>query len=307
MTGWWLKVDNGRPDHPKWSVLTGDEYKFADRLLCWAARHETAFVPEGTVVSLAGGDARLAKRRMKALCEGAASAAGKEHGIFERAPGGFVVHDAEKYWPPGAADRRDALEDLRAKRAAAGRVGGRRSATVRASAYGSAQPKQTPKQNTGPPEANPEANPKQNPEATSKQTEAKGRFSPHTPLSGRNTENGKTAEVVASWQVFARAQGERPRLHPPLLPVKKMASECTPNDAFREYAIDLGLAPRDYDDVLADWRDKCGDKPRTQEWLASMLCRFIEQKASKQQRRSDSFESGHDEPLVVDDEGRLVS
>lgn len=290
MTGWWVRVDNGRPDHPKWSCLSDAAYRFADRLLCWSARHETAFIPHGTALGMVGGNARKLRSVLAEVCEGAALAAGKEHGLFERVEGGLLVHDGEKYWPPGARDRRDGSnpspaphQDLRAKRAAAGRLGGLRAATQARRERGRFAPSradQSPSNGPEPPSNLTEQTPSNITEQT-KQVPGLCSAPPQTPPSGTDTETSKKEAVARTWQCFPRARGERPRLHPQLLPVQLLGRDCTPSDDFARYALECGLSASDYQDVLVDWREKCGDRPRTQEWLASMLCRFIEQKAKK--------------------------
>ncbi|HEX2873567.1 MAG TPA: hypothetical protein VHP33_20050 [Polyangiaceae bacterium] len=65
-----------------------------------------------------------------------------------------------------------------------------------------------------------------------------------------------------------------------MLDAKVKAKDWSIPQAFGAYATELGLTERQYFDVLADWREKinrAGEPP----WLASQLCRFIEQKAGK--------------------------
>lgn len=156
----WLRVDPGRPRHPKWANLSDEEYRFADELLCWGAEHETDVIPSRVLFKLAGSP-RRGKRLAKALVEAGGAMpltadGSTRHGILEPMEVGWRIHDAQQYWPPAAQIEASAVaarEELSRKRAEAGRRGGQRSVEARREAHGSAMPKQTAKQ----PEANSEA------------------------------------------------------------------------------------------------------------------------------------------------------
>lgn len=144
----WTRLDDGIYDHPK--VLEVDPL---DRLLyvwalCWSARHRT----DGKlrrralahVAALAGvPDLDAAARRLVAA------------GLWEDDDDGWRVHDFTDYQPTGAE-----VDELRAKRAEAGRRGGLASGQTRrsneanreasASSNGEANAKHLPKQNRTP-------------------------------------------------------------------------------------------------------------------------------------------------------------
>jgi hypothetical protein len=273
----WFRVDPKRPRHPKWSCLTAEEYRFADTVLCWGCEHETEFIPAGTFEYLAG-SSRRARLFAIALCEQAASAARKEHGILERIDGGFRIHDAEQYWPPGAQQppvqpppAAPPAAPTNAKREA-GRLGGLRSAEARAAKYGSSQPKQV--------EANPEAPPKQVPEAaTTNLSSGSGKTE-----DGNDQESGVAAET---YRFSAREHGARPQLRKELLPEAVSATEFGPPNEYREYARELGLTDVQFDDVVLDWQSKQGaPKSKMPEVHGSLLCRFIEHRCEKNRART---------------------
>lgn len=141
----WTRLDDGIYDHPK--VLEVDPL---DRLLyvwalCWSSRHRT----DGRlrrralehVAALAGvADLEAAARRLVAA------------GLWEDDDDGWTVHDFTDYQPAAAE-----VDELRAKRAEAGRRGGlasgetrRRSTEANGEATASSKPKQLPKQDRTP-------------------------------------------------------------------------------------------------------------------------------------------------------------
>ena len=77
-----------------------------------------------------------------------------------------------------------------------------------------------------------------------------------------------------------RARGQRPILLADLLNAKVTAHDWSIPEAFVDYASELGLSDLHYADVLVDFREKI-TRPAGLPWLASQLCRFIEQKAKK--------------------------
>lgn len=144
----WTRLDDAIYDHPK--VLEVDPL---DRLLyvwalCWSSRHRT--------------DGRLRRRALGHVAalagvtdlDGAAARL-VAAGLWEDDADGWLVHDFHDY-QPAAAD----VDELRAKRAEAGRQGGLRSGQTRRSteanreASASSKPeangKQVPKQNRTP-------------------------------------------------------------------------------------------------------------------------------------------------------------
>ncbi len=132
----WLRIDDGLTQHAKWAPLSGEAFKFAFRLMCWAAGKGTAgFVPADMVRQLSGHTARKTTRLLEELRD-----AGKplhQVGIIEPADGGWLIHDADQYGPPtyDPDPRFTTAPDanLSRKRAEAGRRGGRRSAEAKRS------------------------------------------------------------------------------------------------------------------------------------------------------------------------------
>lgn len=141
----WTRLDDGIYDHPK--VL---EVAPLDRLLyvwalCWSSRHRTDGKLRrralGHVAALAGvDDLEGAARRLVAA------------GLWEDDDDGWLVHDFTDYQPAAAE-----VDELRAKRAEAGRRGGlasaetrRRSTEATGEASASSKPKHLPKQNRTP-------------------------------------------------------------------------------------------------------------------------------------------------------------
>lgn len=104
----WLRIEPTRPRHFKWASLSDAAYRFADKVLCWGAENETAFVPAQAMYELAGTRGRALK-----LCtelEDCGASKGKQ-GILEPVEGGWRIHDAEHYWPPRAPVVAGGVED----------------------------------------------------------------------------------------------------------------------------------------------------------------------------------------------------
>ena len=103
----WFKVDDSFYDHPKVFELPDAAVALWTRAGCWSARNLTdGFVP-----------AKLPAR----LCDDPDTGirALVDHGLWKRTRGGYQFHDWSEYQPTA-----DAVKDLRAKRAEAGRRGG---------------------------------------------------------------------------------------------------------------------------------------------------------------------------------------
>lgn len=125
----WVKIDDAAPEHPKFMRLAelanqGDRGAAAAWLwvcgLAYCNRQPArdGFIPRMKVGQLypVKGGLGLAERLVQV-------------GLWEQRPGGFAVHDYHVYQPSAAE-----ASDLSAKRAAAGRKGGQRSAAARARA-----------------------------------------------------------------------------------------------------------------------------------------------------------------------------
>lgn len=115
----WTKLDDGIYDNPK--ILTVEP---TDRLLyvwalCWSNRHHTDGVIPAKMLRYVA---------MFAGCGDHDAAASRlvEAGLWDNAPDGWTIHDFAEYQLSS-----DRVEDLRAKRAEAGRKGGQRSAETR--------------------------------------------------------------------------------------------------------------------------------------------------------------------------------
>lgn len=96
----------------------------------------------------------------------------------------------------------------------------------------------------------------------------------------------------------------RPVAPPDLLAASIAFTDWQMPDSLRRYAVDCGLSPRQFEDVVADLRAKVTRKG-TQSWFFSQACRFIEQRASKKSRRIDAPAAGlrpvlYENPVGVD-------
>lgn len=273
----WLKIEPGRPRHPKWANLTDEEYRFADKLLCYGAEHETDVIPERVLYDLAG-SVRRGKRLAAALvdagkCMQPRPDGSQRAGILEPIQGGWRIHHAKQYWPPTTTDAARPSPTGNPGRSRALSDAGRRGAAKRW-AKGKAMP-------TGHPEAieRPSANDGQGHE-TDSLDDGLAIPPPPTPSpSGTVTETGERDVVAEAYRFYARGEGERPRLRPELLPTKTTAKKFGSNPHFEGYARELGLSANQYADALADFQEKLGERERDPQWLTSKLCRFIEQAA----------------------------
>jgi len=110
----WFKVDDTLAFHHKTVAAGVPALGLWVRAGSWCAQTLTdGFVPEHMVPALADGDVGLARRLVEA-------------GLWCRVKGGYAFHGWANYQPS-----RQSIEDRRAVRAAAGRLGGVRSGQVR--------------------------------------------------------------------------------------------------------------------------------------------------------------------------------
>jgi hypothetical protein len=111
----WVRIDDGFYQHPK--VLKVGPLGLALQVaaLCYANRHLTdGFIPAEIVPLLMAGAGKVAPRMVEA-------------GLWDRAAGGYQIHDYEAYQM-----LRSQVLSERAKKRAAGQAGGKASAEARA-------------------------------------------------------------------------------------------------------------------------------------------------------------------------------
>jgi hypothetical protein len=107
----WFKVDDSFYDHPKVFDAPDCAVALWTRAGAWAARNLTdGFVPSGMPARLCDDSDTAVKELVR-------------RGLWVRASGGFRFHDWARYQPS-----KEAVVDLRSKRAEAGRLGGRAKA-----------------------------------------------------------------------------------------------------------------------------------------------------------------------------------
>ena len=117
----WVKLDDGFADHPKVVGLSHQAYRVFVNGLCYANRYQT----DG-VLSVA------AQRHL--FCPRTIATELVRAGMWEiHKDGAFLIHDYAVYQPTKAA-----AQEIRAKRAAAGRLGGLASGEARREANASA-------------------------------------------------------------------------------------------------------------------------------------------------------------------------
>ncbi len=116
----WVRVDDRLPFHPKFLRLGADRRACLAvwmEAMCYAGSYLTdGYIPDGALPDIEYEAARLV-----------------EVGLWERTEDGWRIHDYLDY-----QTSREYVEDLREKRAAAGRRGGQRSGEVRREAAASA-------------------------------------------------------------------------------------------------------------------------------------------------------------------------
>lgn len=145
----WVRLDDQFPKHPKvaaagplagWLHVCG---------LCYCNQYLTdGFVPRAVAHSLthyehvgletASAEGGLIGFGNDVTCEWMASVL-CEHGVWERVEGGYQIHDYLDYQPSRAE-----VEELRAKKQAAGQAGGQAAAKARAKASAQAKSKPIP-------------------------------------------------------------------------------------------------------------------------------------------------------------------
>jgi hypothetical protein len=288
----WIRLEPKFTTHGKWAVLSDAAFRFGHKLIDYCCTNETAFIHDQVAYELAGTPHRARKLAAELERCGAHLDPPRE-GILERVDGGWRVHNFERYAPPAWRVKQTSPE-LSAVRAAAGSKGGKQTASKRQ--FAAPPPEQNDQQPQQQNRANGEAKSAANapsPPAPPLQTEDGNGIS--------EDENSKTLQVVAREhaQVFSsspdpdsgivilqsifRQKGERPLAAKPLLGVKLNARDVDVPDVFREYAAELGLGAKEFDDVLTDWRARCS--PSTSDHLANLLNRFVEQAVEKRRGR----------------------
>jgi len=129
----WFKIDDSFYDHPKVFDAPDCAVALWTRAGTWSARNLTeGFVPAGMPARLCG-DPDTAVRELV------------RRGLWIKASGGYRFHDWHRYEPS-----KDAVEDLRAKRAAAGRRGGQAKAAKQNASNSQASANGVGKQNATP-------------------------------------------------------------------------------------------------------------------------------------------------------------
>jgi hypothetical protein len=129
----WFKVDDSYYDHPKVFDAPDCAVTLWVRAGCWSARNLTdGLVPTGMPARLCD-DHDTAVRELL------------HRGLWERASGGYRFHDWAEY-QPSAED----VLGVRAKRAAAGRLGGLAKSAKQKASNGLANAKQLAKQTAAP-------------------------------------------------------------------------------------------------------------------------------------------------------------
>lgn len=113
----WVRIDDGAPEHPKQIAVGAPAAWLWVCGLCYCNRQKksTGFIPAAKVALLYP----FARPGAEALAEKLVAA-----GLWEKADGGYQVHDYVEYQPKADVD-------LSAKRAEAGRMGGQRSGEAR--------------------------------------------------------------------------------------------------------------------------------------------------------------------------------
>lgn len=113
----WVRIDDGAPEHPKQIAVGAPAAWLWVCGLCYCNRQKksTGFIPAAKVPLLYP----FARPGAEALAEKLVEA-----GLWEKAAGGYQIHDYGEYQPKADVD-------LSAKRAEAGRVGGQRSGEAR--------------------------------------------------------------------------------------------------------------------------------------------------------------------------------
>jgi hypothetical protein len=129
----WFKVDDSFYDHPKVFDAPDCAVALWTRAGTWSARNLTeGFVPTGLPARLCDDHDTAVKELVR-------------RGLWKRANGGWRFHDWAEYQPS-----KEAVEDLRAKRAEAGRRGGQAKAAKQAADKGLASATDVGKQNAAP-------------------------------------------------------------------------------------------------------------------------------------------------------------
>ena len=129
----WFKVDDSFYDHPKVFDAPDCAVALWTRAGTWSARNLTnGFVPTGMPARLCDDPDTAVKELVR-------------RGLWLRTTGGWKFHDWPEYQPS-----RESVEDLRAKRAEAGRKGGQAKAAKQNASNGLANASDVGKQNAAP-------------------------------------------------------------------------------------------------------------------------------------------------------------
>lgn len=129
----WFKVDDSFYDHPKVFDAPDCAVALWTRAGTWAARNLTdGFVPSGMPARLCDDPDTAIKELVR-------------RGLWTRASGGYKFHDWSSYQPSA-----EAVTDLRAKRAAAGKRGGQAKAAKQNASKPLASATGVAKQNAAP-------------------------------------------------------------------------------------------------------------------------------------------------------------
>jgi len=137
----WFKVDDHLWGHPKVDAVSEDELERLAAMGLWTlvGSHAADYLTDGVV-------ARATVRRIAPQHGDRLAARLVEAGLWHEHEKGWVFHDWHDH-QPSKAEVEDRRDEIRAKRAAAGRIGGQRSAELRRQANEQAIAQANAKQN----------------------------------------------------------------------------------------------------------------------------------------------------------------
>lgn len=142
----WGRNDDNMLEHLKWKMLEDDPRLWADALALWSAARDYAnrastdgYIPDVCLRSLTPMDKRRARVVADALVN--AKPPGYAHGLWERAEGGYQIHDFLKYNESRASKAAKAdQERANAEQAEADRIAERAADAARKRAKRAAKP-----------------------------------------------------------------------------------------------------------------------------------------------------------------------
>ncbi len=285
----WLRIDDAFEDHPKVDTLSDAAHRLWMRAACWCRKptnaHTFGFVPRGKLRAIAKNSASQAQ--LEKLAQELVDANGDgmfEHGLWEPEEGGWRFHDWAQYQPE------DDEERIKAKRSEAGRKGA------------AARWAKQPAANAAPSDTAPSK-----PNGTAHGTASFANGKPMAKNAPDPVPDPRSEDPTSQPDPRPdnqRAPGQRPVVRAGLLDAKIQAKNWDIPEAFDAYARELGLNENQHADAVADFREKIS-RPGEPPWLASQLCRFLEQKAGKvSQRQAEASEATS---YIVDDQGRVLS